>query len=42
MIEKPKITDEQQKQLRYDFITMVEEYHDQDELEAFRAEWMEL
>jgi hypothetical protein len=39
MIEAPKITEEQQKQLRYDFIKMIEEFTDQDELEAFRNEW---
>jgi hypothetical protein len=39
MIEAPKITEEQQKQLRYDFIKMIEEYHDQDQLDDFRREW---
>jgi hypothetical protein len=39
MIEAPKITEEQQKQLRYDFIKMIEEYGDQDALDTFRTEW---
>ena len=39
MIEAPKIAEEQQKQLRHDFIKMIEEYHDQDQLDAFRREW---
>jgi hypothetical protein len=39
MIEAPKITDEQQNQFRYDFIKMIEEFNDQDELEPFRSEW---
>lgn len=39
MIEPPKITTEQQKQFRDDFITMIEEYRNQDELGAFRDEW---
>ena len=39
MIEAPKLTEEQQKQLRHDFIKMIEEYRDQDQLEVFRREW---
>jgi len=39
MIETPKISDEQQKQFRYDFIKMIEEFDNQDELESFRSEW---
>lgn len=39
MIEAPKITEEQQKQLRYDFIKMIEEYDDQAALDTFRKEW---
>lgn len=39
MIEAPKITEEQQKQLRYDFVKMIEEYDDQDRLDDFRKEW---
>jgi hypothetical protein len=39
MIEAPKLSEEQQKQLRYDIITMIEEYPDQDALQAFRQEW---
>ncbi len=39
MIEPPKITEEQQKQFRYEFNKMLEEYTDQDELDMFRNEW---
>jgi hypothetical protein len=39
MIERPKITEQQQKQLRYDVIKRIEEYHDQDQLDEFRKEW---
>lgn len=39
MIEAPKITEEQQKAFRYQFIKMIEEYHDQDQLDAFHEEW---
>lgn len=39
MIETPKIPEEQQKQFRYEFVKMIEEYNDQDALDAFRAEW---
>ncbi len=39
MIEAPKITEDQQKQFRYEFVKMIEEYHDQDALENFRTEW---
>lgn len=39
MLEGPKITEEPQKQFSYEFITMIEEYPNQDELEAFRNEW---
>jgi hypothetical protein len=39
MIEAPKITEEQQKQFRHEFIKMIEEYEGQHELEAFRNEW---
>ena len=37
MIEPPKITEDQQKQFRYDFIKMITEFNDQ--LETFRSEW---
>jgi hypothetical protein len=39
MIEPPKITEDQQKQFRYDFIKMITEFTDQDQLKAFRSEW---
>lgn len=39
MIDATKITEEQQKQLRFDFITMIEEYDDQEALDIFRKEW---
>jgi hypothetical protein len=39
MIEAPRITEQQQKELRYEFIKMIEEYPEQDQLEGFRREW---
>jgi|GEM_PF-4227367 len=39
MIEAPKITEEQQKQLRYKLITLIEQYPHPEELEEFRKEW---
>ena len=39
MIETPKISDEQQNQLRYDVIKMINEYPAQEQLAAFRTEW---
>ena len=39
MIEAPRITEAEQKQFRDEFITMIEQYNDQDALEAFRNEW---
>jgi hypothetical protein len=39
MIEPPKITEAQQKQFRDEFITMIEQHTNQNELEAFRDEW---
>jgi hypothetical protein len=39
MIEVPKISEDQQKQFRYDFIKMIAEFPDQNELETFRSEW---
>jgi hypothetical protein len=39
MIAAPKITEDQQKQFRYDFTRMIEEFVDQNQLVAFRKEW---
>lgn len=39
MIEAPRISDEQQKQLRYEFVKMIEEYDDQEQLAEFKREW---
>jgi hypothetical protein len=39
MIERPRITEEQQKMVRYDLMNMIDAYHDQDQLEDFRREW---
>ncbi|HET9487925.1 MAG TPA: hypothetical protein VFO54_10835 [Chryseosolibacter sp.] len=39
MIQTPKISDEQQNQLRYDVIKMINEYPEQEQLAAFRNEW---
>ena len=39
MIDEPKVSDEQQRKLRYDFVTMIEQYDNQEALGEFRSEW---